>query len=163
MLMEKVIKVGMADLAITKSPGVLITIGLGSCIGVVLYDPQSKVGGLVHIMLPDSSKALKNENRAKFADTGIILLYEKVISAGANKNRLISKIAGGAQMFNLSSFNNNLKIGERNVEACRGILKKLGIPIKAEDVGGTYGRTIEFYTENGILVIKTVGAGTKTI
>jgi len=161
--MEKIIKVGMADLAVTKSPGVLITIGLGSCVGVVLYDPYSKIGGLVHIMLPDSSRALKNENKAKFADTGILLLYEKIIGAGANRGRLISKIAGGAQMFNLSSFNNNLKIGERNVEACKEVLKKLGIPIKAEDVGGTYGRTIEFYTENGMLMIKTVGAGIKTI
>ena len=101
--MGEMIKVGMADLKICKAPDALTTIGLGSCIGIALYDPSTKISGLAHIMLPDSTQIRNNSNIAKFADTGIQKLYDDMIKAGANKARLVAKIAGGAKMFEFSS------------------------------------------------------------
>ena len=92
---EKVIKVGMADLKTAKAPNTLTTLGLGSCIGLTLYDPVTKIGGLVHYMLPDSTKLKNNTNIAKFGDTGIRELLRQVLALGANQRRLVAKIAGG--------------------------------------------------------------------
>lgn len=161
--MSKVIKVGMADYNLGKERDVLTTLGLGSCVGITLYDPALKIAGLVHIMLP-SSKAIKNNsNLAKFADTGVQLLLEELLKSGANKRRLVSKIAGGAQMFSFDSKNDIMKIGERNVIASKEVLKNLKIPIISEDIGGNFGRTIELYCETGILMVKTIGHGIKEI
>ena len=110
------IKVGMADLKIAKAPDLLTTLGLGSCIGLTLYDPVSKVGGLVHYMLPDSTKLKNNTNIAKFGDTGIRELYKQVVANGANPKRLVAKIAGGAKMFEVSGLSNVGNVGERNAE-----------------------------------------------
>lgn len=157
------VKVGMADLNICSSPDALTTLGLGSCVGISLYDSVSKTAGMVHVMLPDSTKIKNNENFAKFADTGIDALIEKMILAGANRNRLVAKIAGGAQMFAFSSNNDMLRIGERNVEASKSKLASLGIRILAEDTGLNYGRTIEFYAGTGELYVKSVGKPLKII
>ena len=153
----------MADLKVTGPPEVLSTLGLGSCIGICLYDPVTKVTGLAHIMLPNSKTIRNNANRAKFADTAIDDMILKMIDKGANKRRLVGKIAGGAQMFSFSSSNDMMKIGERNADAVRSILQDLRIPIKADDTGGNFGRTIEFYPDDGRLLIKTIGHGTKTV
>lgn len=161
--MSKVIKVGMADLKVTSAPNVLSTLGLGSCIGICLYDPTSKVTGLAHIMLPSSKAIRNNENVAKFADTAIIKLIDDMGKVGANRRRLIAKIAGGAQMFSFSTSNDTMKIGLRNAEAVRQALGELRIPIKADDTGGNYGRTIEFYSDTGVLLIKTIGHGVKEV
>ncbi|QXM06125.1 chemotaxis protein CheD [Crassaminicella indica] len=161
--MGEIIKVGMADLNVTRGDGVLTTLGLGSCVGVTLYDPIKKVAGLAHIMLPSSKTIRNNTNPAKFADTGILLLLEKVLKLGASKSRLVSKLAGGAQMFSFSNKNDIMKIGERNALACKEMLNELKIPILAEDIGGNFGRTIELYADTGIIVVKTIGRGTKQI
>lgn len=157
------IKVGMADLKIAKYPDTLTTLGLGSCIGICLYDSSSKVAGMAHIMLPSSKAIRNNSNTAKFADTAIVELISQMEKVGASKSRLVGKIAGGAQMFSFSSQNEMMKIGERNAEAVRELLKTMRIPIKADDTGGNFGRTIEFYTESGNLLIKTIGHGEKTV
>jgi chemotaxis protein CheD len=161
--MEDKIKVGMADLNVCPSPGILTTLGLGSCVGIVLYDPLKKVGGLAHIMLPDSTQIKNNSNVAKFADTGINKLIDDMIKLGANKNRLVAKLAGGAQMFSFKSSNDLMRIGDRNVIACQNILNMLRIKVLSTDTGENYGRTIEFYTETGDLLIKTIGKDTKII
>lgn len=157
------VKVGMADLNVCSSPDALTTLGLGSCVGISLYDSVSKTAGMVHVMLPDSTKIKNNENIAKFADTGIDALIQKMMHLGANKNRLVAKIAGGAQMFAFSSNNDMLRIGERNVEASKAKLASLGIKILSEDTGLNYGRTIEFYAETGELYVKSVGKPLKII
>lgn len=157
------IKVGMADLNVCMAPDALTTLGLGSCVGIVLYDSFSKTAGMVHVMLPDSTKIRNNENNAKFADTGIDALIDKLIKIGANRNRLVAKIAGGAQMFAFSANSDMLRIGERNVEASKEKLKNLGIRILAEDTGLNYGRTIEFYPETGEIYIKSVGKPLKVL
>ena len=89
--MSQMIKVGMADLNICKSPNAITTLGLGSCIGIALYDPVTKIGGLAHIMLPDSTKIRNNSNIAKFADTGIVELVNRMVRAGANRTRKIGR------------------------------------------------------------------------
>lgn len=156
------ITVGMADLNVASAPDVLTTLGLGSCVGVVIYDKLRLIGGLAHIMLP-SSNGNGGQNRAKFADTAIIDLMLKMEQLGAKRNSLVSKLAGGAHMFSGTSAKNVLKVGERNVAACIKILDFLKIPILANDTGGNYGRTIEFYTQTGDLKIKTIGHGEKII
>jgi chemotaxis protein CheD len=161
--MSNMIKVGMADLKVCKSPDSLTTLGLGSCVGIVLYDPVTKVSGLAHVMLPDSTKITNNSNIAKFADTAIDQTIKEMVNLGANPKRLVSKIAGGAQMFSFSSKNDLMRIGERNVEATKKKLEDLGIPILAEETGENYGRTIEFYSTSGDLFIKTIGRDIKTI
>lgn len=161
--MSELIKVGMADLNVCCPPNGLTTLGLGSCVGIVLYDPVSRVAGMAHIMLPDSTKILNNENKAKFADTGIDLMISNMKKLGANTNRLVAKIAGGAQMFSFSNNNEMMRIGDRNVEATKLKLAQLGIPIIAEDTGANYGRTIEFYPQTGILKVKSVGKPEKIL
>ena len=161
--MIELVKVGMADLKTVKHPGGLTTLGLGSCIGVCLYDPVSKVTGMAHIMLP-SSKAIKNNsNEAKFADTAVVNLIDEMVRLGALKSRIVGKMAGGAQMFAFSGQNDIMKIGERNAAAVREVLSTFGIRILADDTGGNFGRSIEFYSEDGRLLIKTIGHGTKTL
>ncbi|MGI6124178.1 MAG: chemotaxis protein CheD [Acetivibrionales bacterium] len=159
--MLEVIRVGMADLKVARHPSILTTLGLGSCVGVALYDSKNRIIGLAHIMLPSSKIATANANRAKFADTGIVDLLEQMVAIGANKNNLVAKIAGGAQMFNFAGTNETMKIGARNSEATRVVLKELNIPIISEDTGGNHGRTIEISSEDGKLMVKTIGYGVK--
>ena len=157
------IKVGMADLNICKAPDMITTLGLGSCIGIAVYDPVLKIGGLAHIMLPDSTQMRNNSNIAKFADTGIEELVKRVVMAGANKRRLVAKIAGGAKMFQVSGLSTVGNVGERNAQASRAKLKQLGIPLLAEDTGLNYGRTVELYPETGEFRIQAVGKTIKSI
>lgn len=161
--MQMIIKVGMAELKMIQEPGILTTLGLGSCVGIILYDQAIKIGGLVHIMLPSSKQIKNNENKAKFADTGIQFLLDKMLGKGCEKSRIIAKITGGSQMFSFQSNNDMMKIGKRNVLATKEVLNFLKIPIIAEDTGGNYGRTIEFHTTNGNLIIKTIGHGVHEI
>ncbi|OZV12926.1 chemotaxis protein CheD [Tissierella sp. P1] len=159
----KTIKVGMADLNATKSPNFLTTLGLGSCVGITLYDKVNKIAGLAHIMLPSSKEIKNNENKAKFADTGIEELVEVMIKIGGDRNNFVAKIARGSQMFNFNSSNDILKIGERNVIATKTKLKELNIKIISEDTGGNFGRTIILNANDGSLQVRTIGHGEKTI
>ena len=161
--MGELIKVGMADLKVGRAPDTLTTLGLGSCIGLTLYDPVSKIGGLVHYMLPDSAKLKNNTNIAKFGDTGIRELLKQVLASGANQRRLVAKIAGGACMFEMSGLSSVGNVGARNAEAAKEILKELKIPLVAEDTGLNYGRTVELKCETGEYVIKAVGKQIKVI
>lgn len=156
--MASSIIVGIADMKICKAPETITTLGLGSCIGIVLYDRAAKVAGLVHIMLPDSTKIKQNQNKLKFADTGIDALVEKLQSMGISRFSLKAKIAGGAKMFEFSSGVSDLgSIGDKNIMAVKNKLKSLGIAIMAEDVGLNYGRTIVFDPETCELTITNVG------
>lgn len=162
--MGNIIKVGMADLKTTDSRGMLTTLGLGSCIGIALYDPINKIAGMAHIMLPDSKQIKNNSNKAKFADTAIDVLIAEMLGKGAQKRNVKAKLAGGAQMFSFGNNGNDImKIGHRNAIASEEKLKALNIPIISKDVGGSYGRTIELYGDDGRLFIKTIGHGTQTI
>ncbi len=157
------VKVGMADLNICRAPDMITTLGLGSCIGIAVYDSVTKIGGLAHIMLPDSTQMRNNLNIAKFADTGIEELVRRMVAAGANKRRLVAKIAGGARMFEVKGMSGIGNVGERNAIASRKKLKQLGIPLVAEDTGLNFGRTVELYPETGEFYIKAVGKTVKII
>lgn len=161
--MENVI-VGIADFKIVKAPNQIMTVGLGSCCGVVLYDETSKIAGLVHVLLSDSKFEKNVVNKAKYADSGINLLYQEMIRAGANTRFIRAKLAGGAHMFNFKNTGNSIfTIGERNVKACKETLAKLKISIVSEDVLGSCGRTIVFDTTTSKLRVKSVGKSDKYI
>ncbi len=161
--MAEVIKVGIADLNVCRPPDMITTIGLGSCVGIAIRDKQAKIGGLVHVMLPNSKEVKSNANAAKFADTGIPELVRRLERMGAQRSRMVAKIAGGATMFSFQSKSELTGIGDRNVAATKVALKALGIPILAEDCGANYGRTVTFNPETGDYEVKAVGKPVKVI
>ena len=154
------INVGIADLNIAHSPDVLITYALGSCVGICLFDADTKIAGLAHIMLPASREAAAcgAENRRRYADTCLMELIQTMTMEGASKPRMTAKIAGGAQMFSTSSgvFN----IGERNVAAVKKILGAYRIPIIAEQTGSNFGRTVYFHADTGIMEVRAAAKDT---
>ncbi|WP_071395316.1 chemotaxis protein CheD [Bacillus tuaregi] len=157
---QQIIRVGIADMNIVKAPGLIRTSGLGSCVGVVVYDQLQQIAGLAHIMLPDSSLAKNGSlTAAKYADTALDELVSCLIKKGARKTALKAKMAGGAQMFQFTTGNELMRIGPRNVEAVKQQLLTLNIEIVGKDVGGNSGRTIEFDPKTCILQIKTVNKG----
>ena len=147
----------MAEFEICVRPQMITTIGLGSCVGVVLYDPSNGICGMLHAMLPHYSAIRNNSNRAKFVDTGLEDMLAALIRQGADKKRLKAKVAGGAQMFDFSSDSDVLSVGLQNTLAVKETLERLRIPIVAEDIGEHYGRTICFDPATGELNIKAVG------
>ena len=161
--MSELIKVGMADYKVGRNPDSLISYGLGSCVGIALYDPLSKIGGLAHIMLPDSTQARSAENPAKFADTALPLMLDEIIRMGALKSRITAKIAGGAQMFAFANATDIMRVGVRNAEAVKRVLRELDIRLLAEDTGGNYGRTVQIDLDTGAYKVKTIDKGEKEI
>ncbi|AQR97038.1 chemotaxis protein CheD [Clostridium saccharoperbutylacetonicum] len=157
------IKVGIADLNLVLDPGTIMTIGLGSCIGIALYDKTLKVAGLAHIMLPDSTQFKNNTNPMKFADTAIPILIEKMEKEGCKKRNLIAKIAGGASMFNFTDKSIISDIGKRNSEAVKKALKDEAVPVISEEIGGNKGRTMILHASDGKVVLKVVGQGVMEI
>lgn len=161
---QHIVKVGMADLNVIRGQGLIRTTGLGSCVGVTLFDPMLKVAGLAHVMLPSSEIAREGAlNLAKYADTALPELVRRLSELGVTKSRLIAKMAGGSQMFTFAGKGDSMRIGPRNVESCKAMLNELGIPLVAEDTGGNYGRTIELDCESGILFIRSVQMGIKEL
>lgn len=157
------VRIGIGELNIIFSPGKLITVGLGSCVAIAMFDKSIGIGGLAHIMLPDSTQFCNVNNPVKFADLAIPLLIQKMESIGAQKRNIKAKIAGGASMFNFSDKSMILDIGARNSVAVKSALERQSIQMLGEDVGGNKGRTIIFDALNGIMQIKTVGLGVKEI
>ncbi|MFB9273587.1 chemotaxis protein CheD [Cohnella cellulosilytica] len=159
------IKVGMADLNVADGGAVLKTTGLGSCVGLTLFDPDLRIGGMAHIMLPSSDIARGEGqlNIAKYADTAVPELVRRLASRGAAIHRLVAKMAGGAQMFAFMGGTDTMRIGPRNVEATKQVLDRFSIRIVAEDTGGSYGRTVELYSHSGVFLIRSVQHGVKEI
>lgn len=162
--MPQTIHVGMADHVAVKVPAVLVTLGLGSCIGLVIFDQKNKIAGMAHIMLPDSRDAGQVPKPGKFADTAVPKLVQELTALGAAPGSLQAKIAGGSQMFNIPGKDSGLlAVGARNVEATKKWLAQFGIPLVAEDTGGNKGRSIEFTVPEWTLMVKTLGMGSKSI
>ncbi len=151
------IQVKIADYKIIKSPNKLITLGLGSCVGITFYSSRAKIGGMAHIMLPDSSQFNQITNVAKFANLALPAMLEEMLKLGISKTNIQAKIAGGAQMFNYNSEKSILDIGKRNIAAVKEQLKLLGIKLVAEEVAGNKGRTMIFDTQTGIVTIRSMG------
>lgn len=161
---KKNISVGLGDLYVSKDTNtIFIAHGLGSCIGVAAYDQNTKIGGMVHVLLPDSNiKANEATTKpGKFADTAIPELLKQLKKAGANTNNLQIKIAGGAQMFAIASLNSSLNIGTKNIEAVKAAIKSCGLKISKEDTGGNAGRTLKLMIENGLVFLRATGCSEK--
>ena len=161
---EQTVVLGMADLMVLPAPVKLVTLGLGSCIGLVVFDTYAKIAGMAHIMLPDSRGLRGSEKVGKFADTAVPALIEEMLKKGATRPHIKAKIAGGAQMFSLPGASAEfLTVGSKNVMETKKKLVKFGIHLIASDTGGNKGRTIEFSTGNWMLKVKTLGKGTTEI
>lgn len=156
----QIIKVGLAEIKTAKPPQILRTSGLGSCVGVVVYNERRHVAAMAHVMLPDSSLARDKPFReGKYANTAVEALYN-LLTTSDSSGILKAKIAGGSQMFQFQSNNELMRIGKRNISAVKEWLSKFNIPLVAEDVGGHVGRTIEFNPENFVLSVRKVNEGT---
>lgn len=148
--------VNMGQISSLKTDGILTTVGLGSCIGITLYDNFAKVGVMGHIFLPKSRARDENALPGKYADTGILAMIEEAYNLGAQKSRLKAKLAGGANLFpNLSL--NSKSIGEQNIHAVTAQLEQNNIPIIGQDVGGSYGRKMRLYVSTGVVAVTAVG------
>jgi chemotaxis protein CheD len=153
---EVIVKV--ADWAAERGDGVLVTLGLGSCVAIMLHDPTSKAGAMAHVLLPSKSLAHDPSNPAKFPESAVPLLIERLKALGADPRRLVAKLAGGASMFSQLMTPGTIQMGERNVVAARSALRKAEIPILREAVGGERGRSIRFHVQDGRVEIRSVGA-----
>jgi chemotaxis protein CheD len=159
----KEIIVKVADWAAERGDGVLVTLGLGSCVAIMLHDPQAKAGAMAHVLLPSISLARDITNRAKFPETAVPLLIERLKALGADPRRLVAKLAGGASMFSQLVTTGTIQMGERNVLAARSALRAAAIPIVREAVGGERGRSVRFHVNDGRAEIRSVGASESVI
>lgn len=150
-------RIGISEFKTGRAPAVLVTYGLGSCLGIALYDPRKQLGGLAHTLLPQSRPRGEEKAReTKYVDIAIRLMMEELIELGAEKRSLQAKICGGANMFEPLHPTTAEGIGARNAKAARETLELLGIPLLAEDVGGHHGRTVEFDLANGELRVRSI-------
>jgi len=161
----EVLPVGLGELKVSRErEAVLVCYGLGSCVGIALYDPVTRVAGMAHVVLPDSGQGRGGEAAGKFADTAVPALLAELASQGAARSRLQCRIAGGARMLTVAGGSMaRLDIGTRNGDAVRAALEQARVPIAAADLGGTYGRTVSLHVHTGRLLISTVGRGEKEL
>jgi chemotaxis protein CheD len=147
----------MGELAVTRDSSVVLTcIGLGSCIAMCVFDPVKKTGGMAHMLLPTRcSKQQTGFPEVKYVDDGAPLLIQRLLKQGSTKEDLIVKITGGARMLNIPG-NSHLDIGQRNIAEIKTALSKLRIPIAGEDLGGGFGRTVQFFLDTGRVTVKSV-------
>lgn len=152
---ERIVKV--ADWAVDRGDVVLVTLGLGSCVAILLHDPDVQAGGMAHVLLPSRSLARDASNPAKFPESAVPFLVERLRALGADPRRLVAKLAGGASMFAALMTPGSVQMGERNVVAARNALRAAGIPLAAEAVGGQAGRSVRFTVGSGRAEIRSVG------
>ena len=179
MYLKKLIEVGMGDGVVARAPHLILSKGLGSCVAVSFYDTRRRIGGLAHIMLPDSSTfknadyRIKNQKpemgrspihdqRYRFADTAIATLLEELQNKGTGIQDVVAKIAGGARMFSTYG-DGNPGIGAQNIMNVKRALRDEGIPLTGEDTGGHHGRSVELHLDSGMLIVKAVAKKDKEI
>jgi len=152
------IRVKVADYAVAAA-GTISTIGLGSCVAIVLYDAHSRVGGMAHVLLPDAAMSRDRSNPAKFPSSAVPLLLSEMRLLGARAERVRAKIVGGASMFGNLIAAGGINIGERNIVAVRGVLSGAKIPIVAEDVGADHGRSVYLFLDDGRVEVRSLKKG----
>ena len=155
------IAVGVGEMGAASAPDVLVTMALGSCVGVSLWDPRRRNGALAHVMLPRPNARSDDPPPSRFADTAIPAMVECLASMGSPRRRLIAKIVGGAAMFSGDSAIST--VGERNLAEVRRTLEELRIPIRAEDTGGSHARTVELHLDSGTLKVRSYAYGIKEL
>jgi len=160
---DNTVEVQMAQMQIAQAPGILVTRGLGSCLGITFYDPVKKLGAMAHPMLPDIDKARVKSNPSRFVNSAIMNMIKEFEKAGCPRSRIVAKIFGGARMFTFINVDSALNVGQKNIEIAITTLKEIGIKIAGQEVGGTFGRTIEMNLEDGGVLVKTVSWGEKVV
>jgi chemotaxis protein CheD len=153
------IVVGLGEVKLSKdATDILVAYGLGSCLGIAMYDPVTRIAGMVHAVLPTCEESRESsEACAKYVCCGIDVLIKKLTQAGAVRSRLIVRMAGGANMLSASNFSDVMNIGQRNIESARRKLGELKFQIAGEEVGGNIGRTVRFYVADGRVAIRMMG------
>lgn len=153
MKVETIVKVAQA--AVQQGDGKLVTVGLGSCVAILLYDSDARIGGMAHVLLPDPSSARDPSNPAKFATTAVAHLIKRMDLLGADLRHIYARLVGGASMFAGVSVSTPLNMGERNIAAARETLLAAGIPLSGEDVGASHGRSVRFSMNDGRVVVSS--------
>jgi chemotaxis protein CheD len=158
----KTTNVGMGELVVSRDPSdVIACIGLGSCIAMCIWDPVARMGGVAHMLLPTSrSNAEMMGSPAKYITNGVPNLINRMIKSGSSRHNLIIKITGGARMLNIPGENNILDIGQRNIIEVRAVMKRENIPLIAEDVGGTSGRSMQLFMDTGRIMVRSLAGRT---
>ncbi|MEN6299440.1 MAG: chemotaxis protein CheD [Anaerolineaceae bacterium] len=155
--MEKIITVGLGEYAVSQDPDeILVAYGLGSCVGIGMYDQRINLAGLLHALLPIHPMGSADQ-QSRYVDTGIKLLMDEMARKGADRSRLIVRMAGGANMLVAPGFTGSFNIGTRNIEAAYSTLYSLKMSIAGKEVGGTTGRTVKFYVKDGRMTIRSIG------
>ena len=151
--------VRVAELRSGREDDTLITVGLGSCVAIMLHDPQARVGGMAHILLPSPALSRLDSNPAKFPQTAVPRLIELMVAEGATPQRMSARLAGGASMFAALAPPGTIQMGERNLVAARQVLDSHGVPLIGEAVGGDFGRTVRLRVRDGRVEVSTVAHG----
>lgn len=151
--------VRVADLRAGVAHDTLMTVGLGSCVAIVLYDAQARVGGMAHILLPSPALSRNDSNPAKFPQSAVPRLIELMADRGARVQRITARLAGGASMFSALAPPGTIQMGERNLVAARQVLSSYGVPLVGEAVGGDFGRTVRLRVSDGRVEVTTVAHG----
>lgn len=160
---DKVIKVSLAEVKTAEKPHILATPCIGSCVAIMLYDELKGIGSMAHIMLPDIKLSKARKNRAKFANTAVEIMLEEMLALGAARHRIKAKIAGGADMFPSVNRTGSIHIGKRNITAVKEELRSKKVRLVAEDTEGEHARSVEFFLEKGLVMIKSLLHGNKDI
>jgi chemotaxis protein CheD len=155
--MLNLVAVGLGEIRVSRNPqDVLVSYGLGSCVGIGMYDPAVHVAGMLHAFLPTNSNRSPN-HASKYVDSGIPDLLDQMMHAGADRNRLVIRMAGGANMLVTPGLSQSLNIGSRNLEVAYCVLDRIQLKITSQEVGGNIGRTVRLYVANGRMTIRTAG------
>ncbi len=157
------IRVKVADYAVGRDEQTLITIGLGSCVAIALYDPRTRIGGLAHTLLPSESMARDRSNPAKFPASAVVTLLAEMARLGADARRVRAKLVGGASMFANLLPAGGINIGDRNVAAARQALEANHVPVVAEDVGSDHGRSVHFHLDDGRVEVRSLKKGNRVL
>ena len=159
---DRDVLVRVADLNVGGDGDALLTVGLGSCVAILLHDPTARIGGMAHVLLPSPGLS-RQDNPAKCPQTALPLLIERMAQRGASPRRVTARIAGGASMFAGLAPPGTVQMGERNVVASRETLRHLGLPLVGQDVGADYGRSIRFRVADGRVEISSVMHGLRVL
>lgn len=160
---DNIVEVQMAQMQIAQAPGILVTRGLGSCLGITFYDPVKKLGAMAHPMLPDIDKARVKSNPSRFVNSAIMSMIKEFEKMGSSRSHIVAKIFGGARMFSFINADSPLNVGQKNIEVAIATLKEAGIKMTGQEFGGTFGRTVEMNLEDGKVLVKTVSWGEKEV
>lgn len=155
--MDRIINVGLGELVVSQNPAeVLVAYGLGSCLGISMYDPHRRIAGLLHAVLPERLNG-GDTLQSKYVNSGLQRLLEQMTAAGAHPQSLVLRMAGGANMLASPSLSQTFDIGTRNIKSARQTAEMLGLQFAAQEVGGNMGRTVRLYVSTGRMTVRTIG------